>query len=76
MTDREKLEELRDVLAKTTARHQGLGRLEAAVRRMRDQQKAYFSRRQTRDLEAARRAEREVDSILAELATGQGTLIA
>ena len=48
--------------------------LERAVRIMRDAQKAYFADRRTDDLEAARRAEREVDRILRELDAPQQRL--
>lgn len=49
-------------------------RLEVAVRRMRDVQKSYFATRLQADLEASRRAEREVDRLLAEIASGQKAL--
>lgn len=49
--------------------------LERAVRIMRDAQKAYFADRRTDDLEAARRAERDVDRILRELDAPQQRLL-
>lgn len=51
-------------------------RLLEAVRRMRALQQAWFSGdKRAFTLEAARRAEREVDRVLADIENGQGSLL-